>query len=64
MKKPIGCSLRVGEIRVFEKGVHKGVFAGRGAREFAKEFLQEEEQGSSTGATLGGKGEDPLGGNT
>ena len=33
-------------------------------REFAEEFLQEEEQGSSMGATLGGKGEEPLGGNT
>ena len=38
-----------------------GHFKGEFAEE---EFLQNEEQGSSTGATLGGKGEDPLGGNT
>ena len=29
-----------------------------------EEFLQEEEGGTSTGATFGGKGENPLGGNT
>ena len=66
LPKPITSFSRVGikrKIRAFEKGdfILRG-FQRSSIGEFAKEeFLDEEEQGSSTGATLRGKGEDPLG---